>query len=237
MTAVATIRRGAVPLALAWALAPFHALSQAADAANPPVANPPAASPPASSPTSAKKELVARILKHQQPIIENLAQSLAEQPAAQLMQQAGITVQSRVPLDKREEVGNGIKADVRQYLEEVSPLMKGKAVRLAPETVGALLEEKFSEDELRQLVAILESPVNRRLQELGGEMQRVLSEKLIKEARPEVEPKVRVLQQSMAKRLDAVLTPTGAPAAASAPSAPASKPAAKPAGGKPPASP
>lgn len=174
-------------------------------------------------PSSPKKELVARILKHQQPVIENLAQSLAEQPAAQLMQQAGITVHSRVPLDKREEVGNGIKSDVRQYLDEVSPLLKGKAVRLAPETVGALLEEKFSEDELKQLVAILESPVNKRLQELGGDMQRVLSEKLIKDARPEVEPRVRVLQQSMAKRLDAVMTPAAAPPApaASKPTKPA----------------
>jgi hypothetical protein len=174
----------------------------------------------ASSP--AKKELVAKILKLQQPVIEGLAQGLAEQPAAQLMQQAGIALQSQVSMDKREEIGNGIKADVKAYLDETAPLLKDKAVKLAPGTVGALLEEKFTEDELRQLIAILESPINRRLQELGGDMQRVLRDKLISEARPEVEPKVRALQQNMAKRLGANASP--APAAASAPPAAASKP-------------
>ncbi|MES2889848.1 MAG: hypothetical protein V4739_17785 [Pseudomonadota bacterium] len=161
-----------------------------------------------------KKELVAKIIKLQQPVIEGVAQNLVEQPAAQLLQQAGLALQARVPADKRDEVGKGIQADVKKYLDEAAPPAKERAMRLAPSTVGVVLEEKFSEEELRQLIAILESPVNRRLQELGGDMQRALSEKLITESRPEVEPKVRVLQQNLAKRLGA--------------DAPATSPAAKP---------
>jgi hypothetical protein len=171
---------------------------------------------------SAKKELVAKIIKLQQPVIEGVAQNLVEQPAAQLMQQAGMALQARVPADKREEVGKGIQADVKKYLDEAAPLVKERAVKLAPATVGVILEEKFSEEELRQLIAILESPVNRRLQELGGEMQRSLSDKLIAEARPEVEPKVRALQQNMAKRL-------GADVPSNPPPATGAKPPAKPA--------
>jgi uncharacterized protein len=170
-------------------------------------------------PSVSKKELVAKILKLQQPVIEGLAQGLAEQPAAQLMQQAGLALQTRIAPERREEVGKGIQADVKKYLDETAPALKDKAIKLAPSTVGLLLEEKFNEEELKQLIAILESPINRRLQELSGEMQRVLSDKLIAEGRADVEPKVRVLQQNMAKRLGD---------AAPAPAASASKPPAKP---------
>lgn len=159
-----------------------------------------------------KKELVAKIIKLQQPVIEGVAQNIIEQPAAQLLQQAGLALQARVPADKREEIGKGIQADVKKYLDEAAPPAKERAMRLAPSTVGVVLEEKFSEEELRQLIAILESPVNRRLQELGGDMQRALSEKLITESRPEVEPRVRALQQNLAKRLgaDAPVNPSAA---------------------------
>ena len=67
------------------------------------------------------------------------------------------------------------------------------ALKLAPQTIGAVLEEKLSEDELKQVVAMLESPVNRKYTALLGDMQRALGEKLIAETRTAVDPKVRAL--------------------------------------------
>ncbi|MEO8122019.1 MAG: hypothetical protein ABI606_22180, partial [Rhodoferax sp.] len=46
--------------------------------------------------SAAKKELVAKVLQLQQPGIELAGQALAERPAAQLMQQAGIALQTKV---------------------------------------------------------------------------------------------------------------------------------------------
>jgi hypothetical protein len=173
--------------------------------------------------TPAKKELVAKVLLLQQGAIEQAAQSLAERPAAQLMQQAGMALQSQVPADKREAVAKEIQADVKKYADEVIPMVRERAVKLAPSTVGALLEEKFSEDELKQLIAIIESPVNRKFLQLGGEMQKALLDKLIAETQGVVEPKVKTLEQSIGKRLG-LPAPTSAPAPASAPVA---KPPAK----------
>ena len=152
----------------------------------------------ASSP--AKKELVNKLLTLQRGVVEGLAEGLVQQPASQLVQQADIALQTRVPAEKREEVGKGVKADVRKFLEETTPIVKAKALQVAPSTIGAMLEEKFSEDELKQLIAILESPVNRRLNDMGLEMQRALTDKLLAESRPEVEPKIRELQSNLAKR-------------------------------------
>src|SRR4051812_13311563 len=97
--------------------------------------------------TPAKKELVARILKIQQPAMEQLARELAKQPAGELLGSAIEFVQTQVPADKREALAKGLQEDGDKYLAEAYPLVRDRAVKLAPLTVGALLEEKFTEDE------------------------------------------------------------------------------------------
>jgi hypothetical protein len=165
--------------------------------------------------TTAKKELVAKVLLLQQPAIEQAAQALAERPALQMLQQAGMALQSQLPADKREAVAKEIQAEAKKYADEAVPLVRERAVKLAPSTVGALLEEKFSEDELKQLIAIIESPVNRKFLQLGGEMQNALIDKLVAETQGVVEPKVRALEQAIGKRL-AQAAPAAAPAAPAA---------------------
>lgn len=162
--------------------------------------------------TTAKKELVAKVLLLQQPAIEQAAQALAERPALQMLQQAGMALQSQLPADKREAVAKEIQAEAKKYADEAVPLVRERAVKLAPSTVGALLEEKFNEDELKQLIAIIESPVNRKFLQLGGEMQNALIDKLVAETQAVVEPKVRALEQAIGKRL-AQAAPAAAPAA------------------------
>ncbi len=161
--------------------------------------------------TAAKKELVAKVLQLQQPAIEQSAQSLAERPAMQMMQQAGLALQSRVAPEKRDAIAKEIQADVKKYVDEAVPLMRARAVRLAPTTIGTLLEEKFSEEELKQLIALIESPVNRKFTQLGGEMQKVLMDKLVADMQGTIEPKVKTLEQSIVKSLG--LPMASAPAA------------------------
>lgn len=158
--------------------------------------------------SEAKKQLIAQILKYQQPGIENLARSLAERPAAELMANAGQALSARVAADKRESVAKEIQADVRKYVDEAVPLVRDQALKLAPTTVGPMLEEKFSEDELRQIVAMMQSPVFNKFQAMGGDMQRALVEKLVVQTRDAINPKVRAMEESVAKRLGMTPQPT-----------------------------
>lgn len=192
-------------------------LATALALAGPALAQAPAAAP-ASAPAAskAKKEMVAKVLQLQRAGIEGAARVLAEQPAAQMMQRAGLVLQNNVPAEKREAIAKAIQADAKKYAAEAVPILTKRAVELAPTTIGPILEEKFSEAELKQLIGILESPVNRKFQSLGGEMQRALSEKLVPDARGSIEPKLRALEQSMAQRLN-VPPASGAGEAASAP--------------------
>lgn len=178
---------------------------------------------PAPAP-AAKKELVAKLLKLQQPGIEAMARQLVEQPARQLLQQAGPALQ-RLPAERRDAVARDIEADVRKYFEEAAPIVASRAVNLAPSTIGALLEERMSEDELREVIGILESPANRKFQGMAGDMQRAIGEKLIADTRGEVEGKVRALDKTVAGRLG--ITPPAAAASGARPAAP-NTPAKKP---------
>ena len=176
-----------------------------------------------------KKELVQKVLLLQQPMIETISRSLVERPAGQLMQAAGQALQTQVPPEKREAVGKAIEADVKKYVEEATPLLRERAIKLAPSTFGVGLEEKFSEAELKQLIAWLESPVNKKFQQLGPEMQNNFVQKLAAEAGPLLDPKMQALQQKLRATFSAAEanTPeTGA--SASAPTAKPAAPAVKP---------
>jgi hypothetical protein len=176
--------------------------------------------------SAAKKEQIAKLLSLQAPGIEQLATQIAQQPAIQLMQQAGAVVQ-RLPEDKREALGRDIDADIKKYVDSAVPVVRTRATELAPLTVGALLEERFSEQELREIVATLESPTWRKFQGAANDMQRAIVERLVADTRPLVDPKVQALQKSIGDRLRAA-APAPAPAAAPAP-APARAPARPPA--------
>ena len=164
-----------------------------------------------------KKELVQKLIVLQQPGIEAAGKQLAEQPAAAMMQRAGIAMQAGLPADKREAVARDIQADVKKYADEAVPLLRKRAVELAPATLGPLYEERFNDEELKQLVAFLESPVYRKYQQLGVEMQRTLAEKLVTDTRPTVEPKLRALEQQIADRLRTAQRGAGASASGAAP--------------------
>lgn len=170
--------------------------------------------------TPAKKELVTRLLKLQQPGIESLARTLAEQPAAEMLDGAAVALRSRVAADKQEAVAKDIQADTKKYLDEAVPLVRSRAIQLAPSTVGTVLDQKFSEDELRKIVTLLESPEYAKYQQHLGEMQQSLQVKLVADTRGNIETKLRTLEQSIGTRLG-----VSTPANGNKPAAP--KPAGK----------
>ena len=192
------------------------------------------ASAPASAPVSAaKKELVQKVLALQQPAIENMARNLVEQPAGQMMQAAGRALQQQVPADKREGVGKSIEADVKKYVDDSYPVVRERAVKIAPTTIGTVLEEKFSEDELKQLITWLESSVNKKYLQLGPEMQNGFMQKLVAEARPVLDPKLQALETKVRASLGAPAGPaSAAPAASGSAPAKAAAPARKASGSK-----
>ncbi len=178
----------------------------------------------ASSP--AKQALVQKALQLQQVGIENVGNALANNTANQVMSVAGQALM-RVPADKREALAAEVQAEVRKFMEDITPGLRAAAWKAAPSTLGATLDEKYSEDELKVLVGWLDSPVNRKYQQTMADLQPSLSQKLVTDSRGQVEPKLKALEMSLATKLNvaAGLPPPQAsgPKAAPAPKAAASK--------------
>ena len=174
---------------------------------------------PASSP--AKKELIAKVLKLQQPGLEGLARQVAEQPAAQMLNQAGAALSARVPANQQQAVANQIRADAKKYADEAVPVVRASALRLAPSTVGVVLDQAFTENELQQIVAIqksMESPAYVKYRSKSEDMQKALLEKVIPDTKASIEPKGRSLEQVIGKRWGLLTeTPAAAPAKPAAP--------------------
>lgn len=173
--------------------------------------------------TQAKKDLIARVLTIQQSAIEQAGVSLVQRPAMQMLGQAGQFLQTSVAPEKREAVAKQVQADAKKYVDDVGPYARNEAVKLGPTTIGTLLDERFTEDELKQLVAILESPVNKKYLQMGGDFEKALLEALVTKTKPTIEPKLKSLQLGIGKTLDGAAG-LAAPASASTPAKP-NKPA------------
>lgn len=162
--------------------------------------------------TPTKTILVASILKSQQSGIEAMARATAEQPALMILDRAGGVLASKIAADKRDGIGKDIQSDAQKYLQEAVPLVVASAVKLAPSTIAPLLEERFSEVELKEISIYLESPAIKKYQQVGNEMQQALLAKLLVETNEAIVPKVTALEQTVAKRLGITVPPIAPPA-------------------------
>jgi hypothetical protein len=168
-----------------------------------------------------KKELIAKVVQLHMQGIENVGRVIAGQTSQQMLQAAGQAL-PRVAADKREAVGKEIQEDVKKFYDDVEPLLKKRAVELAPATVGAAYDEKFSEDELKIIIAWLESPVSKKYAQIDRDQGNALADKVVADTRSTIEPKLKALEAVVAKRLG---VPANEPAAAPAkPAAPKKKP-------------
>lgn len=162
-----------------------------------------AAAPAAASP--AKQELVQRVLQLWH--MENIGQSMLQVPVSDAVQQARAVLQGRAAADKRDAAMSEIAGEAKKFMDDSSPVVRASAQKLIPTTIAPLLAERFSEDELRQMVAILESPVKRKFETMLPEMQKTLGEGVAADTRAVIDPQLQDLKQRIGLRLRSAITP------------------------------
>ena len=179
-----------------------------------------------------KKELAAKVVQLRQPAVERLARTIAMEPA-QTALNAARQVMQFVPADKREALGKQVQADVKAFYDDTEARLRESGAKNAAATIGPILEEKFTEEELKLIITWLESSAAKKYEQLEPEMQAQLTRKMVEDTKPAVEPKLRALEETLKKRFAVYAPPPGASAparaastaasAASAPKAPAKK--------------
>ncbi len=153
-----------------------------------------------------KQKLIQKVLSLWH--VEETAIVMVQRPAATALEQSRIALQGRVTGPKQEATLKDIAGDVQKYVDEATPIARDNALRLKEPTLGPLLAQNFSEDELRQLVALLESPVKHKFEQLVPQMERSYGEKVAAESRAAIDPKLQALTQTVGVKLRAAtITP------------------------------
>ncbi len=153
----------------------------------------------------AKQELVDRVLQLWHP--ETIGESMLQAPVGDAVQQARVVLQGRVAPEKRDAALKEIMADARQFMDSNRPVTQASAQKLVGTTVAPLLAERFTEEELRQIIAILESPVKKKFEGMLPELQKKLGEGVAADTRAVIDPKLQELQQRIGTRLRSAVTP------------------------------
>jgi hypothetical protein len=154
---------------------------------------------------TSKHELVNKVLKLWH--VESIGESMLQQPVGNAVQQARVMLQGRAAPEKREAAMTEITEDARKFMEDNRSVTRASAEKLIPTTIAPMLAERFTEEELKQIIAILESPVKAKFEAMVPELQKKLGESVAADTRTVIDPKLQELQQRIGTRLRTAVMP------------------------------
>lgn len=152
--------------------------------------------------TSAEKQVLIERVLVLWPV-ENVAIAMAQRPALEALQQSRAALQGRVTAQKQELVLKDVTADVKKYLEEVTPLVRQVAEKSKPVALTPLLAQHFTDTELQQLIDLLESPITKKFESLSPELERSFGEHVARQAGQSINPKLETLSKTISGKLRA----------------------------------
>lgn len=164
-----------------------------------------AAAPASAAITPAKQELIDRILKSWH--LEVIGQTMVRESVGDAVNQARAMLQGRVVPEKRDAAMKDIADEARKFLDDALPIVNNSTQKIVPATVAPMLAERFTEDELRQILAMLESPLKKKFEAMLPDVQKALGARIAADARPQLDPKLQDLQQKIGMRLRTAVNP------------------------------
>ena len=160
----------------------------------------------------------------QGPELERLVSQLADSATQDILQNWGPKLQSDVPPAKMEQAKEGLNTELKKYFDDVAKTINGKVAKVSTNSLIPAYMERFSLDELKQLVAFFESPAIKKYQSAAPELGNLFVKQLIEETRVDVTARTRQFDDAATKIIGAAPAPR-APAAG--PAADRSKPPVK----------
>jgi len=152
------------------------------------------------APDAEKQKAIDRILANVHP--ENGVIQALQRPAIEAMQKSMIAMQTQhVPKERMDKAMKDIAADVQHYVEISTPVVTASAKKLTNQTVGPLLAQNFSADELRQLAAMFESPVKAKFDKLIPQLEIAVGDKVTADVGPAINKNIQALTESVGTKL------------------------------------
>jgi len=165
-----------------------------------------AAPAPLPAPDAEKQKIIDRILVAFHP--ENGILQVVQRQGVEAMQRSDMALQANhVPKDRKDKTMKEISVDVQKYIDTTMPLAIGSAKKATSPAVGPILAQNFTADELRQLAALLESPLKQKFDKLVPQMENAVGQKVQADIAPQVNANVKAMTEAVGTKLRAATTP------------------------------
>jgi hypothetical protein len=186
-------------------LRPFTHLAVAAalaatSAAHAQGAAPAAAQAPLPAPDAEKQKVIDRILVAFHP--ENGILQAVQRQGLDAMQQSNIALTTaHVTTERKDKTMKDISTDVQKYIDTTMPVAIASAKKNTNPAVGPILAQNFTVDELRQIAALLESPLKQKFEKLVPQMETAVARKVQAEITPQVNQNVKTMTEAVGTKL------------------------------------
>jgi len=153
----------------------------------------------------------------QGPELERLVSQLADSATQDILQNWGPKLQTNVAPAKMEAAKDGLNTELKKYFDDVSKSINAKVGKVSTSALIPAYMERFSLDELKQLVAFFESSAVKKYQAAAPELGNVFVKQLIEATKDDVAARTRQFDDVAAKIVGAgpaaAKTPANSPAA------------------------
>ena len=184
-----------VPLAVVLTLGAMSAAHAQAAPAKPAA---PAAALPAPDPE--KQKLIDRILAKVHP--ENGILQAVQRPAVDAMQKSMIAMQTaHVPKERMDKTMKEIGLEVQKYVDTATPIVTASARKYTNQTVGPILAQNLSADELRQLAVYFESSAHEKFDKLVPQLETAIGQKVQADVSAEIDKDIQAMTESVGTKL------------------------------------
>jgi hypothetical protein len=137
--------------------------------------------------------------------MENVGLAMLQNPANEAVRQARAVLQGRTTPDKQEAALKDIAEEANKFLADEAPLVRASTRQVVDSTIAPLLAQRFTNEELKALAEILESPVKAKFESLVPEIQKTLGESVARASQAQVNPKLAELQNKIGLRVRAAI--------------------------------
>ena len=146
----------------------------------------------------------------QGPELDRLIGQLAESSSQDVVQSWGVKMRANIPDTQQEKAAESLNVELKKYNDDVTKIIKNKVNKASADSLIPVYMERFSLDELKQLVAFFESPAVKKYQVAAPALGNAFVNQLIMETRADVSARARQFDDAAVK----IVGTTPKPAAA-----------------------
>lgn len=121
--------------------------------------------------------------------------AVAQQLTASAMQMPLATwserLQKEVPAERQEQVSEQLDVELQKFADKAHALIESRSAQAAQAALVPVFMDKLSEDEMKTIIAWMESPASAKLQQLGAEAGDAWMKNLVEATRASIEQNVK----------------------------------------------